>query len=85
MFDLEYTFRPEFSARVLGTTSNASANFLIAYCSSPGYVFNNVKKGYIKIKITDSKSQKYNTSAIDANCLANSISTAPAPGKRRAS
>ena len=51
------TLKPEFSAKVFGITSKASANFLIAYCSKPGYV-----------------------SEIDDNCLANSISTAPAPG-----
>mmetsp|Transcript_8059 Transcript_8059/g.20347 ORF Transcript_8059/g.20347 Transcript_8059/m.20347 type:complete len:249 (-) Transcript_8059:809-1555(-) len=37
-------FRPAFSAKVRGTTSRASANLLIAYCSRPGVLSARVRR-----------------------------------------
>ena len=76
--------KPEFSAKVFGITSKDSANFLIAYCSKPGY-------DYILWKLLNCLESniylfKFQiTSEIDDNCFANSISTAPAPGSSRPS
>ena len=82
--NLLLTFTPAFSARARGRASSDSANFLIAYCSRPGHVWR--EEGRVQFDNGSWVPQHcLHTSPNEVNCLAISISVAPAPGTKRLS